>query len=806
MFLSRAVHRFPQRNSDILRRSVVRSVEFVGVNNSTTSHVMGSGSGICDSHSSNNPSSFFSCKTHHNPRQCFSTNNETHLPRNENARHKLHIGFASLSSTLPFSSPPPTSSPEDGGKNDTKLDPRSSIMLTALRGGVSSFDCPSPPLIDAPNNTGKSTFVPSQENNLSPCWYANRQSEIQMVQAVNQAWSTLLEEDDGEAMQALKVANNNEGEKESVVTISCRLGYRSAVVVSEDTSSSSYANSETNNDYQEREGSFPGDARVGLLFPGKEIAGDETNEDTISQPPVVLLHNLSEEYVLHSLRTSPLIQQYKVIGNGSEHNKKKVKIISLAHNPETQIAAFLTSHHGQSSSKGGDKAMLRQETQHFMKKSLTSAFVGYEHAVKEGLIDGYGVCSNGLSLPNSHDMFLSWRSVLECAIDAYLRVNGNSGSRGEELGRSSLKTIRLPGNLFETRGLDVAKEICSFFHSGESSSNDEGLPSFTEDSDDPLVQQRRKLRKMRNLLPKSLEVYVTRPLTAYPYGGTGWESNSPPGLTESSGLSAPPSLLKGGSGESGGGSAIDATHPIRLLDYQIEHGGIGQAPEMMWTNQHHTNHGPRPSAYQPILNAALSHFDAEFILDASRERPLTVEERETLDGCKLLRDMIHDLDASLDNMKSFAAYEEYLLNVAVPLIYGSFEELDEESAGMLQLFFRVHGMAVRMVVARWTRELLLGGWKRVDLVNDVDQGDENSRTKDKDQEKKISKIWNSYGFGEYVGGYDIPEDVTLQDFALRQLLDDDAIQGVVVGCSSPEHALEAMRTADASTKCDEKKQ
>ena len=66
--------------------------------------------------------------------------------------------------------------------------------------------------------------------------------------------------------------------------------------------------------------------------------------------------------------------------------------------------------------------------------------------------------------------------------------------------------------------------------------------------------------------------------------------------------------------------------------------------------------------------------------------------------------MIHDLDASLDTMKSFAAYEEYLVNVAVPLIYGSFEELDEESAGMLQLFFRVHGMAVRMVVARWTRD------------------------------------------------------------------------------------------------------
>ena len=72
----------------------------------------------------------------------------------------------------------------------------------------------------------------------------------------------------------------------------------------------------------------------------------------------------------------------------------------------------------------------------------------------------------------------------------------------------------------------------------------------------------------------------------------------------------------------------------------------------------------------------------------------------------------HDLDATLDSdggPRSFATYKEYLTGVAVPLLHGTFEELDDESANYLQLFFRVHRMAVRMVVARWTRGMLLAG-------------------------------------------------------------------------------------------------
>ncbi|KAL7532648.1 hypothetical protein ACHAXR_004758, partial [Thalassiosira sp. AJA248-18] len=474
--------------------------------------------------------------------------------------------------------------------------------------------------------------------------------------------------------------------------------------------------------------------------------------------------------------------------------------ISLAHNPETQITAYLLdSNLQQQQTSDGDNSTLIQRAHAYMKQSLTSAFVGYETAVKEGLIDGYGVDSNGLSLPESHDMHFGWRDVLECAADAYLQVHDSKG------GVSSLKVIRLPGNILETRGLTVASEIDAFFgKDGDSKPPEEGLPSFTDDQTNPLIQQKQRLRKLRKVLPKSLEVYVTRPLTAYPYGGTGWGPNSSPGLAENSGT--PPLFLKGQHGNGSDGKNIDATHPIRILDYNIEAPGpVGQEPARLWTNQHYIQHGPRPSAYQPILNAALSHFDADAILEASRERELTVEERETLDGCKLLRDMIHDLDAGLDTMKSFAAYEEHLMNVAVPLIYGSFEELDEESTGVLQLFFRVHGMAVRMVVARWTRDLLLAGWERVDSTEHNEQ-DDVTRKKDKAVEKNIAKIWESFGFGDFNGGYNVPEDVTLQEFALKHLLEDDGVRGLVLGCTQPEHVLEAMRAADSSGEGAEEKE
>jgi hypothetical protein len=571
-----------------------------------------------------------------------------------------------------------------------------------------------------------------------------------MMYALDDAWDTLKEEDDGEACTVL----NSGG-----VLMTTRLGYRAAIG----------GVSASEKDVSEMEDGFDGDFRVGVLDAGLK-SGEEEGDGEWTKPPVALVHNLSKEYVLHSLRSSPLVQRYKLKNDGN----RKVEIVSLAHNPETCISAYLVSQGDQVESTGTSM----QRAHEHMKQSLTSAFVGYELAVQEGLIDGYGVDSNGLSLPITHDMYYGWRDILECAADAHLQVHG-----AESNGRSSLRAIRMPGNLLETRGLDVAREIHSFFDD-----SDEGL---SDDPNLPDVEQRRILRQMRQYLPKSIEVNVTRPLTAFPFGGTaGWEPNSSPGLTENSG--APPLFLEKRGAD---GKKIDSTHPIRILDYRVESGPMGQIPHTEWTNYHYNHYGLRPSLYQGVLNAALSHFDADSILEASKERELTVEERETLDGCKLLRDMIHDLDASLDTMKSFAAYEEYLVNVAVPLLYGSFEELDEDSAGVLQAFFSVHGTAVRMVVARWTRELLLGGWKRVDSEDD---GKSSTHEWDTGREEAIANLWQTLGLGTFPGGYKIPEDVTLQEYSLKYLMNEDSIRGVVVGCSRPDHVLEALKAADHS--------
>lgn len=464
-------------------------------------------------------------------------------------RRKLQIGFTSLSTNLPFSQNKTLESPgilHTKAHDASELDPRASIMLTALRGGVSAIDCPAPPLLDGSGSLSS----PS-------CWISNRQGDIDTANSLDAAWETLVEEDDGEAMAALY----SDG---AAVSITTRLGYRAAVSARG-----------TDEDETEQEGKFIGDSRIGVLDPGTaSVDGD----GEWAKPPVALVHNLGQDYVLFSLRTSPLVQRYKLGSDGM----RKVSIVSLAHNPESLISSYLVSQNDHASSDENGTPMERAHKH--MKQCLTSAFIGYEMAVKEGLIDGYGVDSNGLSLPNDHDMHYGWRDVLECAADAYLQVYGQNSN-----GRSSLKVIRMPGNLLETRGLEVANEIHSFFGDSE-----EGL---SDDPNLPDIEQRRRLRPMRQFLPESIEVNITRPLTAFPYGGTGWEPNASPGLTENSG--APPLFLEKRGTD---GKKIDSTHPIRILDYRIDSGPLGQVPHEEWTNYHYNHHGLRPSLYQVRYN------------------------------------------------------------------------------------------------------------------------------------------------------------------------------------------------------------
>ena len=78
---------------------------------------------------------------------------------------------------------------------------------------------------------------------------------------------------------------------------------------------------------------------------------------------------------------------------------------------------------------------------------------------------------------------------------------------------------------------------------------------------------------------------------------------------------------------------------------------------------------------------------------------------------------------------------------------------------VLQSFFVAHGAAVRHAIAKTTRELLKEG-------------------------------------GDGVPPYEVPDDVTLQEFALQHLLRQKQIDKVIVGCPQAEHVLEALHAAD----------
>jgi hypothetical protein len=118
--------------------------------------------------------------------------------------------------------------------------------------------------------------------------------------------------------------------------------------------------------------------------------------------------------------------------------------------------------------------------------------------------------------------------------------------------------------------------------------------------------------------------------------------------------------------------------PISFVDYQIP-----TKAGVVFTNE---MEGP-PLVYQQALNNALSHFDGTALLEEKKERKLTTEERETLEGCKLLQSILHDLDVGLEKVSSFAAYENDLYDKVIPTLYGRFEELDEESSLVLQVRF-----------------------------------------------------------------------------------------------------------------------
>jgi hypothetical protein len=57
------------------------------------------------------------------------------------------------------------------------------------------------------------------------------------------------------------------------------------------------------------------------------------------------------------------------------------------------------------------------------------------------------------------------------------------------------------------------------------------------------------------------------------------------------------------------------------------------------------------------------------------DRTLTPEERETVDGCKLLQGMLVEQDRVLGSVRSLAVYNSDLATSVIPLIRENFEEV-----------------------------------------------------------------------------------------------------------------------------------
>lgn len=262
-------------------------------------------------------------------------------------------------------------------------------------------------------------------------------------------------------------------------------------------------------------------------------------------------------------------------------------------------------------------------------------------------------------------------------------------------------------------------------------------------------------RKLHSEVPP-LDVMAIRPLTCYPDLGTG------------------------------------TGHPFRLVDYNLpslHENPLGpfeaQSSSSSSTVQYTNEMTGAPTIYQVALQTAMSHFDAEELLEIKQSRDLMMEERETLDGCKLVQSMIHDLDADLEHIRSFAAHEDELYSRIIPLLYDTFEAMDDRTSEVLSAFFAAYAVAVRYAIAKNTREVLQHG-----------------------EGAGGSSMTSTVTYP------DIPKSMTLQEYSLRHLLADKTFSRVIIGASTMQdfsHQTQLMEEIgdsplDAISKANESEQ
>ena len=340
----------------------------------------------------------------------------------------------------------------------------------------------------------------------------------------NVSWLEVSGQEGGEIAMvgAIKGAIERSPEfQQQQLTITTRLGYRSV----EDN---------VDNDEDEEEESTMSSS----LLPGDVVATEQVGP---GQEKIV--HNLSSDYLLSTVHSSPLLTELKELEN--------LRLVFLIQNPEVQVLELL---------KDDPKASLADRQAYIGEKwqPALETLQEFHHASAEhnnnnnNNIFSFGVVSNGLGIPeeNNHPMHMSADTVISAA-KAY----------------DGFTTVLLPANLLETHGWDMARRIHS------------EAPSVT--------------------------IGAIRPLTCYPDLGTG------------------------------------TGYPFRLVDYALPSlsenplGAFGDEPNIVAPShsenkKEYTNDmmGP-PTIYQLALQTAMSHFDAEELLEIKQTRDLTMEERES---------------------------------------------------------------------------------------------------------------------------------------------------------------------------------
>ena len=143
---------------------------------------------------------------------------------------------------------------------------------------------------------------------------------------------------------------------------------------------------------------------------------------------------------------------------------------------------------------------------------------------------------------------------------------------------------------------------------------------------------------------------------------------------------------------------------------------------------------------------------------------MSEEERQTREGCRIIQNLIRDMNKQLVHFTSLAHYETELERHIIPLIGSTFESLDEGAADRLQTFFQKYGQMVRYNAATRVREFVSGP---------------------------------SCASGAHI----LREGQPLHEYSLRWLLDHvpESISTVLVGMPQEDYVRDVVKIASSTT-------